>query len=283
MVLKVPGDSIQKVESEFTKIIDSNVGRDEKFRKLFSLMAEGHAETQSMMKEGFVGLAIQNAELNAELKDQNKALTDQLNQLHEQFAIVRQELQERKERERLLQEKDVAISNQQEEWTRTMKDAAESLIAIQDEYDAKLENAQRNLKREEIRTERELMKQDKKKSSRRIQLIYEREELTRSLSQLMVDERESAKSEYQTLKKTKSDTLAKNLEQVQSTNNEIQVLRSKMVYVQQELNMLENTSRKAHLKLEELEDERGSFRKQLKRSVKVAVGKIPLIGSKVRE
>ena len=35
--------------------------------------------------------------------------------------------------------------------------------------------------------------------------------------------------------------------------------------------------------LEELEDERGSFRKQLKRSVKVAVGKIPLIGSKVRE
>ncbi len=65
MVLKVDGDSIQKVEREFTKIIDSGVGRDEKFRKLFSLMAEGHAETQSMMKEGFVGLAIQNAELNA--------------------------------------------------------------------------------------------------------------------------------------------------------------------------------------------------------------------------
>ena len=45
MILKVPCDSIQKVESEFTKIIDSNVGRDEKFRKLISLMAEGHAET----------------------------------------------------------------------------------------------------------------------------------------------------------------------------------------------------------------------------------------------
>ena len=35
-------------------------------------MAEGHAETQSMMKEGFVGLAIQNAELNTESKEQNK-------------------------------------------------------------------------------------------------------------------------------------------------------------------------------------------------------------------
>ncbi len=42
MVLKIPDDSLQKVESEFTKIIDSNVGRDEKLKQLFSLMAEGH-------------------------------------------------------------------------------------------------------------------------------------------------------------------------------------------------------------------------------------------------
>ena len=108
MVLKVPGDSIQKVEREFTKIIDSNVGRDEKFRKLFSLMAEGHAETQSMMKEGFVGLAIQ----NAELKEQNKALEDQLNQLQEQFRIVREELEERKEWERLIEKKKEKRKNQ---------------------------------------------------------------------------------------------------------------------------------------------------------------------------
>ena len=105
MILRVPGDSLQKIESEFTKIIDSNVGRNEKFRKLFSLMAEGHAETQSMMKEGFVGLAIQNAELNAELKDQNKVLKEQLNQLQEQLEIVTEELQERKERERSIEEK----------------------------------------------------------------------------------------------------------------------------------------------------------------------------------
>ena len=88
MIVKVGVDSIQKVESELTKIIDSDVGRDEKFYQLFSLMAEGHAKSQSIMKEGFVGLAIQNAELNAQLKDQNKALTDQLNLLQEQFAIV---------------------------------------------------------------------------------------------------------------------------------------------------------------------------------------------------
>lgn len=108
MVLKVLGDSIQKVGSEFAKIINSNVGRDEKFRKLFSLMAEGHAETQSMMKEGFVGLVIQ----NAELKEQNKALEDQLNQLQEQLRIVTEELQERKERERLIEEEKEKYKNQ---------------------------------------------------------------------------------------------------------------------------------------------------------------------------
>lgn len=85
MILKVGVDSLQKVESEFTKMIDSNVVRDDKFRKLFSLMAEGHVETQSMMKEGFVDLVIQNAELNAELKEQNK-------NLEEQLEIVREEL-----------------------------------------------------------------------------------------------------------------------------------------------------------------------------------------------
>ena len=32
MILQIPGDSIQKVESEFTKIIDSDVGRNEKLK-----------------------------------------------------------------------------------------------------------------------------------------------------------------------------------------------------------------------------------------------------------
>ena len=97
--------TIQKVERELTKIIDSGVGRDEKFSKLFSLVAEGHAETQSMMKEGFVGLAIQNAELNRELKEQNRVLKEQLTKLQDQLEIVMEELQERKERERLIEEK----------------------------------------------------------------------------------------------------------------------------------------------------------------------------------
>ena len=70
---------------------------------------------------------------------------------------------------------------------------------------------------------------DKKKRSRRIQLVYEREELTRSLSQLMTDEAETAKAEYQALKKDKSNILANNLQQVASTNAEIATTLSKLI------------------------------------------------------
>lgn len=80
MILKIPGDSLQKVENEFTKIIDSDMGRDKNSLNFLSRpISESHAETQSIIKEGFVGLAIQNAELNAELKEQNKVLEEQLN------------------------------------------------------------------------------------------------------------------------------------------------------------------------------------------------------------
>lgn len=135
MILKVTGDSLQKVESEFTKIIDSNVGRDEKLKQLFSLMAEGHVETQSIMKERFVGLAIQNAELNAELKEQNKALKDQLNQLQEQLKFVTEELQERKERERLLQEK-------KEKWKNRRRLPKRETITIEI-YDSLIQSSQK--------------------------------------------------------------------------------------------------------------------------------------------
>jgi hypothetical protein len=93
----------------------------------------------------------------------------------------------------------------------------------------------------------------------------------------MVDEREAAKAEYQALKKDKSDILVNNLQQVASTNEEIATTRSKLIYIQQELNMLENTSKKNHIKIDKLENERNSFRKQLKRTVKVAVNKLPMV------
>ena len=116
MILKVGGDVLQKVEKELTKIIDSNLEQNEKFRKLFSLMTEDHAKTQLMMKEGFVGLTIQNAELNAKLKQQNRVLKDHLTQLQDQLRIVKEELQERKKWEWFLEEKKEKRKNQKRDF-----------------------------------------------------------------------------------------------------------------------------------------------------------------------
>ena len=65
-------------------------------------------ETQSIMKEGFMGLAIR----NAELKEQTKVLKEQLNQLQKQLAMVTEKLSERKEEERLIEEKKEKHKNQ---------------------------------------------------------------------------------------------------------------------------------------------------------------------------
>ena len=130
MILKIPDDSLQKVRSEFTKIIDSDMSRDKKFREFLSLMSE----TQSIMKEGFVGLAIQNAELNAELKEQNKVLEEQLNQLQEQIAMVTEELQEQKERERLMQKK-------KEKWKNRRRLPKRELITAE-LYDSLIQSSQ---------------------------------------------------------------------------------------------------------------------------------------------
>ena len=105
MSLKITDDSIQKIESEFTKIKDSNVNHNEKLDQLFSLIVEGNMEIHSVIKEGFVNLTIQNVELNTKLKYQNKALKEQLNQLQKQLETVTQEFKEQKEQEALLQEK----------------------------------------------------------------------------------------------------------------------------------------------------------------------------------
>ena len=131
MILKLPGDSLQKVESEFTKILDSGMGRNEKFRKLFSLMAEGHTETQSIMKERFVGLAIQ----NAELKKDNKGLKAQLKQLQEQLRIITRELEERKERERLVEER-------KEKW-KNRKRLPKREPITRETYDSLIESSQK--------------------------------------------------------------------------------------------------------------------------------------------
>ena len=174
----------------------------------------------------------------------------------------------------LMQEKDEAIKRQNANWTKAMKDASESQSALQEQYDAEYENSLWNLKQEGAKSKEKLQKQDNRREKRKSQLLREKEELTRKLSNLMNEERDAAKQDYQSLKQTKTAELAVVTSQTQGAMNEIQTTRSSLLFVQNELTRLETTSQKNELILHDIEEERGSFRKQLRRTASVAIGRI---------
>jgi ElaB/YqjD/DUF883 family membrane-anchored ribosome-binding protein len=106
------------------------------------------------------------------------------------------------------------------------------------------------------------------------QLRGEMEELSLELSTLMKGEREAAKLDYQELKKTKDAALAKSASQYVGTMDQIRNVRSDLIFAQDELSRLRDASRENALKLNELEDERSSFRKQVKRTMAIAIARI---------
>lgn len=176
--------------------------------------------------------------------------------------------------EALIREKDDAISFQEESRTSSLKEAAETYAAIRDQYDAKYEDGLRDLEGQRSRSARKLDREDQRQENRMSQLRGEMEELTLKLSTLMKNEREAAKLEYQELKKTKDAALAKSASQYVGTMDQIRNVRSDLIYVQNELNRLRDASRENARKLNELKDERSSFRKQLKRTMAIAIDRI---------
>jgi ElaB/YqjD/DUF883 family membrane-anchored ribosome-binding protein len=176
--------------------------------------------------------------------------------------------------EALILERDDAISLQEESRIGALKEAAESFAAVRDRYDAKYEDGLRDVEGQRSRSSRKLEQEDRRRESRMAQLRGEMEKLALKLSTLMKDEREAAKLDYQELKKTKNAALAKSASQYEGTTDQIRSVRSDLIFAQDELNRLEDASRRNRLRVIELEDERSSFRKQVGRTMAIAIGRI---------
>lgn len=97
MTLKVK----KGVEKELSKIIQSGINNDQKIMKIAYLIVQGQSETKTLLKRGFAGLAIQ----NAQLLEKNQGLQDRIVNLQEQLEIVTEELLERKQQEKLMEER----------------------------------------------------------------------------------------------------------------------------------------------------------------------------------
>lgn len=176
--------------------------------------------------------------------------------------------------ETLIQEKSDAISRQEAERFNALKEVTESYTAVQDRYDATYENALRDLDSQRSRSVRKLEKEDRKSEKRMSQLREEIEKMTLQFSTLMKDERDAATLDYQELMKSKNAALEKSVSQYEQTVEEIRNVRSNLIFIQREMNQLEGVLGRNRLTLNELEEERASFRKQMGRTLSIAIGRI---------
>ena len=78
-----------------------NTNESEKITKIAFLLVESQSETKALLKKGFSGLALQ----NAQLLEENKQLNNQLMKLQEQLESISKELSQQREQEQLRQEK----------------------------------------------------------------------------------------------------------------------------------------------------------------------------------
>lgn len=174
----------------------------------------------------------------------------------------------------LIQEKCDAISHTEDERVNALNEAANSYLATRDQYDATYENSIRNLEVHQSRSVQTLAQEDQRAERRIIEIRNEMEKMTLKLSALMKEERVAANIDYEELVKTKTDMLEKNVSQYERTAEEIRNVRSNLIFFQRELTQLEGMAGRNRLRLNELEEERFSFRQQMGRTMSIAISKL---------
>ena len=188
----------------------------------------------------------------------------------------------KKKRIELYQEKFESIQQQQQERIESLNEAQETQSAWQDQYDAEYENEMRNLDNERILVEQQLEDEELMRQEQKRQLVLQMEELTVKLTQQMQDEKEAADEDFRRLNNAKSSELTGSMARTNKAMNDIQLTRSNLMLVKEELRKLESISREKGRILEELEEERSSFRKQFRRTLVVAKDRLTLKGLRSR-
>eukprot|EP00804_Cyclotella_cryptica_P013952 CCRYP_002459-RA/>CCRYP_002459-RA protein AED:0.00 eAED:0.00 QI:117/1/1/1/1/1/2/1253/598 len=176
----------------------------------------------------------------------------------------------------LYQEKFDAVRNQKEEQRNAVYDARMTQDAVRDQYEAELENEIRALEDEKLKAKQLLDDQEQKRENQKWQLSAQIEELTIKLAKQMKEEKEAADEDLSRLRDSKEVELVASRSRTQRALNDIQTTRSNLFLLQDQLAELESVSEEKGAILQVLEDERSSFRKQLKRTAVVAMDKLTL-------
>lgn len=230
-------------------------------------------------------MALEEERLDQSITDYEKRLVDKENELLSNLRLATERADRavanaikaaKNNRIALYQEKLEAVQSQRNDRLEAVEDAVKTREAVQDLYDAEYENEIYNLKKARARGKQKLDQEDIRRDKQKQGLIQEMEALTRQLSQQLIDEKTAGETELRRVKDTKSAELASSRARTTQALNEIGITRSNLVAVRDELRRLESNSKEKSLVLEELEEERSSFRKQFRRTMVVAVDKMTL-------
>jgi len=235
-------------------------------------------------------MALEEEKLDKSITDYEQRLVDKENELLSNLRLATERADRavanaikaaKNNRIALYQEKLEAVQSQRNDRLEAMEDAVKTREAVQELYDAEYENEIYNLKEARAQGKQQMAEEDFRRDNQKRGLIQEMEDLTQQLSQQLVDEKAAGEAEFGRVKDTKSAKLAGSRTRTTQALNEIGITRTNLVAVRDELRRLEFSSREKGLVLEELEEERSSFRKQFRRTMVVAADKITL--KKLRE
>ena len=176
----------------------------------------------------------------------------------------------------LYQEKMEAVQSQRKDRLEAMEEAVKTRGAVQELYDAEYEDEIYNLKQARATGKQQLADENLRRDSQKRGLVQEMENLTQQLSQQLIDEKTAGEAEFGLVKDAKSTEFAGSRARTTKALNEVGITRSNLVAVRNELRLLELSSKEKGIALQELEEERSSFRKQFRRTMVVAVDKITL-------
>eukprot|EP00574_Skeletonema_japonicum_P005810 CAMPEP_0201735310 /NCGR_PEP_ID=MMETSP0593-20130828/36705_1 /ASSEMBLY_ACC=CAM_ASM_000672 /TAXON_ID=267983 /ORGANISM="Skeletonema japonicum, Strain CCMP2506" /LENGTH=570 /DNA_ID=CAMNT_0048228837 /DNA_START=9 /DNA_END=1721 /DNA_ORIENTATION=- len=230
-------------------------------------------------------MVLEEEKLDQSITDYEKRLVDKENELLSNLRLATERADRvvanaikaaKNNRIALYQEKLEAVQSQRNDRLEAMEDAVKTREAVQDLYDAEYEDEIYNLKKARATGKQKLDEEDIRRDNQKRGLIQEMEDVTQQLSQQLSDEKTAGEIELRTIKDTKSAELAGSRARTTQALNEIGITRSNLVAVRDELRRLETSSKEKSLVLEELEEERSSFRKQFRRTMVVAVDKMTL-------
>lgn len=239
-------------------------------------MAKSEFERAQTVEQENLQQTISSYEMKLENKEKELVKKLRLSNERADRAVAEAISLAKKNRIKLYEEKFNAVRDQQNEKTNALQEALQTQISVKDRYEAELENEILVLEEEKVKARQRLEEQEQFRVDQNRELLQKIEQLTKQMARQIEDEKAAADEDLRLLKIAKGDELASSRTRTKKALNDIQTTKSNLLLLQDMLKDLEVADAERSAVLQGLEQERSSFKKQLKRTAVVAIDKLTL-------